>query len=227
MKLEISLLDINKVQANPWNPNVQTDNQYRAEKESIVANGFLAPILVRKFEDGWQVIDGEHRWRGLKDLKANPLPNVKVHESLNTLLLEDLIPAIVIDADDAKAKKLTIILNETRGRADFARLGKLLTEIKIDLPDDLGVGLPYTEAQLTELLAISAFKWDEMKIPVKDEDFEGGRPDDGSFKLQAILSPDEASRWQSALNQYKNELPKDTKLAAGALVTLLMTKAGM
>jgi hypothetical protein len=32
-------------------------------------------------------------------------------------------------------------MNETRGRADMARLGALLSEIKLDLGDDLKIGL--------------------------------------------------------------------------------------
>jgi len=227
MELMISFLDMDKVEANPWNPNVQTENQYKAEKESITINGFLAPILVRKLGERWQVIDGEHRLRGLQEIKKHPLLNVSIHPSLTSLLLENLIPAIVIEADDAKAKKLTIIMNETRGRADFARLGALLTEIKIEMPDDLGVGLPYTEAQLTELLAISTFNWSEMNLPVRDQEFDNSKNDDGSYRLQALLTSDEADRWKEGLRTYSKELPKDPKYAAGALVTLLMTKAGM
>ncbi len=62
MNLEVSLLNIDKVEPNPWNPNVQNEQQFKAEIESITNNGFLAPILVRAFDDHYQIIDGEHRF---------------------------------------------------------------------------------------------------------------------------------------------------------------------
>ena len=148
MNLEVSLLKINKVEPNPWNPNVQNEQQFNAEIESISNNGFLAPILVRAIDDHYQIIDGEHRLKALKEIIEKKIEGKR---NVPDLVKLGQIPAIVIDVDDANAKKLTIIMNETRGRADFAKLGALLAEIKVDLPDDLAVGLPYTETQLNEL----------------------------------------------------------------------------
>ena len=131
MNLEVSLLAIDKVEPNPWNPNVQNEQQFKAEIESISNNGFLAPILVRAVDDQYQIIDGEHRLKALKEIIEQKIEGKR---NVPDLVKLGQIPAIVIDVDDANAKKLTIIMNETRGRADFAKLGALLTEIKVDLP---------------------------------------------------------------------------------------------
>jgi len=40
--LDISILPIDKVLPNPWNPNKQNDRQYQAEIQSILDNGFIA-----------------------------------------------------------------------------------------------------------------------------------------------------------------------------------------
>ena len=218
----LSFLDISKVVTNPWNPNVQNERQYGAEIESIVAHGFLAPILVRKVDDSYQIIDGEHRYKALKEIFENNLPT----DNLKDLADKKVIPAVVIEVDDARAKKLTIIMNETRGRADLAKLGELLNEIKIDLPEELTLGLPYTDVQLNELMDIAAFDWSALDIPVSDNELEVDDSEAGEFKITAILSPEEGLRWKSLLNEYKNELPKDAKQAAGAMISLLLNKAG-
>lgn len=218
----IKYLDISKVVTNPWNPNVQNERQYGAEIESIVANGFLAPILVREVKGSYQIIDGEHRWKALKEIYDNNLPT----DNIKDLAEKKVIPAVVIEVDDARAKKLTIIMNETRGRADLAKLGDLLNEIKIELPEELKLGLPYTDIQLNELMDIATFDWSALDIPVSDEELEVDDSKAGEFKISAVLSPEEGMRWKSLLTQYKDELPKDGKQAAGAIISLLMNKAG-
>jgi len=221
MNLEVSLLNIDKVEPNPWNPNVQNEQQFKAEIESITNNGFLAPILVRAFDDHYQIIDGEHRLKALKEIIEKKIEGKR---NVPDLVKSGQIPSIVIDVDDANAKKLTIIMNETRGRADFAKLGALLTEIKVDLPDDLAVGLPYTETQLNELMEIATFSWDALDTPITTTEFEDDG-EGGDYKISAILSPETGLKWKSMLYENKNELPTDTKLAAGALITRLIAKS--
>jgi len=73
------LLAIDKVDANPWNPNVMGEVEYDALKEDMhihSANGIDA-ILVSPFHcffpgepisDRFVIVDGEHRWRAAKEL---------------------------------------------------------------------------------------------------------------------------------------------------------------
>lgn len=221
MNIEVTRIQMDNVKPNPWNPNVQTERQYEAEIESIVTNGFLSPILVRQLENEYQVIDGEHRLRALKQIKDNKIEGKK---NVPDLVRSGEIPAIVIDVDEANAKKLTIIMNETRGRADFAKLGALLTDIKVELPDDILLGLPYTENQLNELMEIASFNWDALEVPVSNTDFDNV-DDNGEFKINAVLDSDTAIKWKALLAENKKELPKDSKLAAGALITQLIAKS--
>ena len=138
-----------KLHPNPWNPNKMSDHVFNAERESIGRFGFIDPITVRKhpeLDDAYQIIDGEHRWRVATELKLKS------------------IPICVIDVSDVEAKKLTIILNETRGEADAVDLGTLLAEIQAD-DDNLMEALPYTESQLENLISLA-----ELDIP----DYEAG-----------------------------------------------------
>jgi hypothetical protein len=135
---------------------------FQAEKESIEQYGFIDPITVRPhptIEGEWEIIDGEHRWRAADELE---------HEDVPVIILDDLT--------DAQAKKLTIILNETRGEADVALLGKLVADLRQDIElADLKLGLPYSDNELQHLTEVGSLDWDnfdgyEPKEPVEPEE---------------------------------------------------------
>lgn len=222
MKLDVSLLNIGLVKPNTWNPNVQNERQFQAEVESIISNGFLAPILVRPDGQNYQIIDGEHRYKALNRIIQDGMSGAK---NVKELVEQKKIPAIVVDVDEVHAKRLTIIMNETRGRADLAKLGDLLNTIAPDLGTDLIVGLPYTQTQLEELMDIAEFDWESLSIPVTDTDLSNDDEEEGQYKVAATLSPDAAEMWKDALRMYKDELPKDPKRAAGIVIGRLLEKS--
>jgi ParB/RepB/Spo0J family partition protein len=160
LSLETRVVAISSLHPNPWNPNRQTDRVYQAERDSIREYGFIDPVTVRHHperEGEWQIIDGEHRWRAARD------------EGYTEVLIGILPPMT-----DAAAKKLTIILNETRGESDVTLLGKLLAEIQREQAEDLTVGLPYSDSELEHLLSLASVEWDafdgsEMPIAGDDE----------------------------------------------------------
>ncbi len=136
--LRVVNVPVDSIEPNPWNPNRQDERTYEAERESIREYGFIDPVTVREHPDDskrYQIIDGEHRWRAAQD------------EGLET------IPVLSLVLDNAAAKKLTVILNETRGSPDLALLGSLLRNIETELQDSdsFRLGLSYTEAELKRL----------------------------------------------------------------------------
>lgn len=219
--LQIEHVQINSVSPNPWNPNKQNDRQYQAEIESIVQNGFIAPILVRKFEDGYQIVDGEHRWKALRQITED---GTQAKHNVPKLIADQTIPAIVLDISETAAKKLTVIMNETRGRADLSELGALLQDIQIELGDDLITGLPYTDGQLKELMGIADFDWDQFDNKTTEDDF--AHQDGEGFRVIALLNEDDEERWKGLLGELKDDLPSEPKEQAGALIAHLLNKAG-
>lgn len=92
------LLPLHRVEPNPDQPRQDFDEEELAAlAESIRVHGVLQPLTVRETGGGYyQIIAGERRWRasrmaGLTD-----------------------VPAIVIEADDRKAKELALIENLQR-----------------------------------------------------------------------------------------------------------------
>lgn len=145
--LTIQYVPVAQLDPNPWNPNVQDERTAKAERESIETYGFIDPITVRVHPDDptrFQIIDGAHRL-----IEATGLGHT-------------VAPIVVLDVDDDQARKLTIILNETRGDHDVAKLGQLLADLSTrSTVDDLLVGLPYSADDLARLIEIGTVdNWD-------------------------------------------------------------------
>jgi ParB-like chromosome segregation protein Spo0J len=206
---------------NDWNPNKQTDRAFEAEIESILDNGFIVPVTVREHPDKkgkYQIVDGFHRWKAIGEIIAKGL---KGNGNITEIISTKNVPVVVIEADDATAKRLTVILNETRGHADMGELAILLGSLQDELGDELIRGLPYSDRQLAELLSLSEFDWSALEIPETESEEED---DETSAKIVAVLTPAAEILWTKALIQHAAELPKGEKQAAGKLIEILLNK---
>lgn len=138
MKLENIRID--RTRPNYWNPNMMTQKTERALSESLSAFGFINPITVRRVEEedfDFEIVDGEHRFEHARQRK---------HKT---------IPATVLDLDDTKAKKLTIILNELKGKPETVPLAELLKDIQESSENSLEeytFALPFNQIEVEELL---------------------------------------------------------------------------
>lgn len=142
-KLESKDAPLSALHPNPWNPNKMAARTFEAERESIAKFGFIDPITVRphpELKDQYQIIDGEHRSRAAQELGMTDVPIAIIH-----------------DLGDAEAKKLTIVLNETRGSANTLELAVLLADIA-ETDANLIEALPYDDTQLANLLEIAKFE---------------------------------------------------------------------
>lgn len=118
------------VHPNTWNVNRLNAFGYAKLIESMEQYGFIDPLLVRECprHTDYEIVGGEHRW--------NAAAQLGIRE----------IPVVVIAADDATARKLSIIDNELHGQADPVELGALLKGLVDDVGiDELIVGLPFTD----------------------------------------------------------------------------------
>ena len=148
-------VDINKIFPNVWNPNEQSTFVYEKERNSIRTHGFIDPILVREIAEGYEIIDGEHRWRAAKEEMMTEVP-------CNNL------GAVT----DSVAKQLTIIMNETRGEARRDKLSDLLADLaqSVALPE-LQKNLPFEPIEIDALIKQTTIDWSKVGLGV-----EGGAP---------------------------------------------------
>ena len=66
--LSITELRTDLLEPNPWNPNRMTGAIRRKLVLNLKRDGFVAPLLVRKLGDRYQIVNGEHRWRIAQEL---------------------------------------------------------------------------------------------------------------------------------------------------------------
>jgi ParB family chromosome partitioning protein len=103
-------LPLNKVKPNNWNCNYLTGDERERLKQNMSLSGpdKTPPIIVRRVNDGYEIIDGEQRWRIASELAWNQ------------------INAVLIEVDKKEAKRLCIGYNKLRGRVNWLKLCELL-----------------------------------------------------------------------------------------------------
>lgn len=197
-----SLLD-----PNPWNPNKTKPRQQKAIAESLKTYSQIIDIIVRPNGDRYQIIDGEHRYDELT---------------------EDVYVTVLHGLSDADAKKLTIIMNETRGEADKIELAQLLADLSNELSgDELLNALPYEQNELDELVKLAEVDWDNFNNSEDDQqpDFKGdGNPTEDEFTKLYIVIPKEAllvAEQAYELISQERELNKNKDIAWGQVLESL------
>lgn len=135
--IEIAWLDPAKIEPNPWNPNRMERSNLGKLKAEISRRGFSAPVLARPHGEGWQIVDGEHRFKIAKELG---LP---------------LVPAIIVDLDETEARVKTLQMNGLRGENDPAMLARLLAELnRSQAAKKLEARLPWSAAEIEGIVAL-------------------------------------------------------------------------
>jgi ParB family chromosome partitioning protein len=140
-KLTIVEIGVEKLTPNPWNPNRMSEEMKTKLKAYIEREGFVEPIVVRPFGDGYQILGGFHRWQIATELRYKT------------------VPCVVVDLDDRRAKVLSVNLNEMKGQSLPSLLASLVHDLSKELTlDDLETQLPYSISELKDSLEL-------LKIP--------------------------------------------------------------
>ena len=86
-------IPIELIRPNPDQPRREFDDLSDLVA-SIREKGVLEPLIVRRFEDGYQIVAGERRWRACKEIGLSVIPciekNVDDREMLEIALIENL-----------------------------------------------------------------------------------------------------------------------------------------
>lgn len=96
-KQGVSHIQLNLITANPFQPRKEFDEEKLQQlADSIKQHGVLEPIIVRRYNGGYQIVAGERRWR------AGSLAGL------------ESIPAIVKDLTDKEMTEIALIENLQR-----------------------------------------------------------------------------------------------------------------
>lgn len=132
------LLPIGSLRPNRWNPNVMDEGMFAKELASIRKFGFVDPVTVRWVDDGYEIIDGENRWRAAEKLEMTEIPCWDL----------GVVP-------DHVAMQITLVLNEVRGQAEPRKLADLLRDlVSRESKDSLLATLPYSKEAFEQITGI-------------------------------------------------------------------------
>jgi ParB family chromosome partitioning protein len=145
---ESSLLPIDKIRPNPFQPRSHFDEAALAElAQSLRTHGVLQPIVVRTSGSDFELIAGERRWRaariaGLSDLPAVVRAGVTDNEMLELALIEnlqreDLDPIERARGFRAMMQSLAITQEETAKRVGLQRASVANHLRLLDLPQQV------------------------------------------------------------------------------------------
>ncbi len=151
-------VEISQIRTNPYQPRLSLDNdQMRELVESVRAHGVLQPLLVRRNEDGYELVAGERRLQAARQAGLSHVPVVAREctdrEMLELALVENLQRADLNPIERAKAYRK---LQEEFGldhEAVGAAVGKNRTSVAnslrlLSLPDKVQEDI--SEGKLTE-----------------------------------------------------------------------------
>ena len=144
-KLEI--VSIEDVSPNGYNYNEMANPMLNRERTSMNRFGVFRTVLVRETPKGptrFEIIDGEHRWKGLKAEGSTQIPVRNLGK-----------------ISDEEARALTILLDEIRGENDFERLSELFASITGVSAEDISAILPYSKEEIATMIDASKFEFPE------------------------------------------------------------------
>jgi hypothetical protein len=161
--------------------NYKEDDEFRAAQlqENLKRNGQIVNIVVRKLSTGYyEVLDGNHRLDAIKGL------------GWASAFCYDL--GVV---SDARARRISVEINETRFTTNIVRLAEVIGEIKEEFSlDDLLTTLPFTPEELEAFAEMKKFDWESGQGP----DTSGGLASE-KVKMEFMLTKDQAKVVNDAL----------------------------
>jgi len=161
----IKLTKIDRIYPNKWNPKDKDTEEFRMIVRGIEKKGLQAPIFCRtvKGVDGYEIVDGEQRWRACKQLN---FASVFVYD--------------MGEISDQEAQEMTLWF-EHKVPFNEITLAHLLKDM-VSLPD---LTVPFTDVQLENYKEMAEFNWQNYQ----DGDLE--LQDTDSVKSQHFNVTDE------------------------------------
>lgn len=183
---KLDQVPLEQIHPNPWNPKTHDPQQrdFRKVVKSLRENGLRLPIVVREIDDGYQVLDGEQRWRASLEIGLDEVP----------IYNEGKI-------DDGKAKSLTIWYQQ---QVPFDEILEAALAVQLHNED---VPLPYDEAELNRMRELVEFDashaYEDTEVPLPNP----------TRSLAFELEEEQYRMVRDALNQARNDVGYDNDAA--------------
>jgi ParB family chromosome partitioning protein len=135
--MEVIELPIEVLKEASWNVNQVDEAMMQKLRTSLRKYGLVQNLVVRKVSDGYEVLNGNHRLRLLRELDIKQ------------------VPCVVVDVDDAHARLLAQALNHLHGDDDLGLRAELIREVLRVLPEkEVLAVLPETTDSLSGMASM-------------------------------------------------------------------------
>lgn len=149
--LEIVAAPVDLIDPNPENPNELPEHLYEALVADIRERGFIQPLLLRREGKRYKLIDGEHRWRAVRELGF------------------EKVPAVISDDEGDEATLRLLSTNRLRGQFVPIRMAYVLADLAQRIPEDeLRRRLGMESGEMKDVLRLAAFT-DEIGERVREQ----------------------------------------------------------
>ena len=169
-----SKIQVHKIKRNRHQPRkVFNEDEIKQLAESIRENGQIAPIVVRKIDDNYELIVGERRWRATQFLK------------------KETINAVVIEADEKTSAVLSIVENVQRedlnSMEEAESLERLIKEFDMS-HEDVAKYISKSRTHVTNIIRLNDLS-DFVKEQLRENNISMGHA-----RAVITLSNDEQSK---------------------------------
>ena len=153
-----TLLRMSLIHPNPDQPRtVFLESELNELSESILANGLIQPIIVRKDDEGYEIIAGERRYQAAKKAKLKEIPaiirDIAEKDVFKLALIENLQRSDLTPLEEARAYKKLIDEESLTQEA----LSKMISKSRPAIANTLRLlDLPYEVQTLIEAGQLSA-----------------------------------------------------------------------
>lgn len=237
VKQGIQEIAINEIFPNPEQPRKVFDEAaLHTLSESIKEFGLVQPIVVRKVDNGYQIVAGERRWRACKHLGMENIPAIlkdySTEETTEIALIENLQRENLDPIEEAHAyERLITVFKLTqenvakkigRSRSHVANILRLL-QLPEFLRDELSGG-ELTIGQVRPLLALKSVKQQkEALLLIKEKELNARQVEDLVRKLlknktqtqpSSLPKYPEIKAWEDEIKM-KVGYPVDIKMGKG------------
>jgi len=190
-------IEVASIVANPYQPRTTfSEDALSTLMDSIKQYGLIQPIIVRKVDDGYQLVAGERRWRASKALGLKKIPAIikdySTEEVSEIALVENLQRQDLDPVEEAYAYKKLMNTFKLTQEAIAAKLGRSRSHIAnmvrlLQLPEFLQNELSAGELTIGQVRPLLALKTEALQLEalerIKDLDLNSRQVEELVKKL--------------------------------------------
>lgn len=236
---KVDQVNIDLIKPNKYQPrSIFSEEKIEELARTIHTHGVIQPIVIRKAEEGYEIIAGERRFRAMKKLGWKEVPaiirNLDDKETASIALIENLQREELTAIEEAYAYEKLLELHALTQEALAQRLGKGQSTIAnklrlLKLPEEIKNKILTKELSERHARALISVKDEELQTKLFNEAIEEHlNVKQLEERIQQALNPVEEEKVKKKAVKRKS-VSKDVRIALNTIrqSLQLVTKSGI